>query len=363
MRNTKWTWRVFFAGLALLIIGGIGFAFTFNGNVIEKGEAYNKTFTLTDDKVENITLNTEHDSNIIFKESQNGKNYVEVSGHYTKSEIEQIKTTEVQNDGTTLNLEVKNKEPFVDFMKINIYGKQEITIYLNKEQALKELVVEGNSSDMMVSDGSLQTLKVSASSGEIQLERTNADQISVNNDSGDTRLVDLTGDTNVKASSGEIEAARIDGDLTTETTSGDIDAENVTGSAIKLVSNSGSISADNFSAKQISLETNSGDIEGSQLDGKVHSTSSSGSIELDGLGASASAKTSSGDIELAFNQEPKTVTVDSNSGEVNVTLPAGIKAIYNVRSDSGDIKMPNNSKNASSEINAVTSSGDIKISD
>ncbi|EIA20749.1 DUF4097 family beta strand repeat-containing protein [Listeria fleischmannii] len=363
MKNKNWTWRLFFAGLVLLIIGGIGFAFTFqSGNMFENGEAYSKTFTLTNDTVKNITVDTTHDSNILFKESQNGKNYVEVSGHYSNNEIKQIKSTEVQNDGTTLNLEVKNKGSFFNVMKIYAYGKQNVTIYLNNDSALDELTIHGNSADTLVSDGKVKNLAVSASSGEIQLERMTSNGTKVTNESGDVRLTDLKGSTTVTSSSGEIETTRLKGNLTIESSSGDISTENISGEEIKLANNSGEIQANLLSAKQISFESNSGDIEGSRLDGKVHANSSSGTIDLEDLMNDSSAKTSSGDIDLTFSQAPKTVDATSNSGEVKIELPSGTKAIYNVRSDSGSVKIPNNSKNASSEINAVTSSGDIKVS-
>lgn len=75
--------KLFFVGLVLFIIGVIGVVLMMNkGNMIEKGELFIKQWDLLVENINFIVFFFECDVMFEWKESINGKNYIELKGNY-----------------------------------------------------------------------------------------------------------------------------------------------------------------------------------------------------------------------------------------------------------------------------------------
>ncbi|WP_099224610.1 DUF4097 family beta strand repeat-containing protein [Listeria costaricensis] len=362
MNKTRWMKRVFLAGLVLLIIGGIGFLLTFNkGEMVDNGTAFNETYELSDESINELKLETSHDTNIQFKDSTTGKNYIEVSGRYSDGEIEQLKKAKPENGDKSLTLVTTDQGDWFNFFEFHVYGEQTITVYLTAPDMLKDLKVDGRSADVTVQNGQLVQADLQADSGDIALHGLDAEKINIENRSGDTVMTDTKGDTLYSADSGELEVARHEGNLKAAASSGGFDIDTITGSQLSLSTDSGEISTANAASKESSYKTSSGDIEADGATGKVTASTDSGSIELDGLKENVSAESSSGDLDMTFSQLPAKVEAKSDSGAIELELPSGSEAIFNTKTDSGNIKVPNSVSGATSTVTLTTSSGDIEV--
>ncbi|WP_239257134.1 DUF4097 family beta strand repeat-containing protein [Listeria ilorinensis] len=362
MNKTRWMKRVFLAGLVLLIIGGIGFLLTFNkGEMVDSGTTFKQTYELSDKSVNELKLETSHDTNVQFKESTTGKNYVEVSGRYSDGEIEQLKKAKPEDGGKSLTLVTTDQDDWFNFFEFHVYGEQTITVYLTAPNMLKNLKVDGRSADVTIQDGQLVQADLQADSGDLILHSVETEKINIENRSGDTVMTDTKGDAHYSADSGDLEVARHQGNLVAEASSGSIDTDTISGSRLSLSTDSGEISTVNTASKESTYRASSGDIEASGATGKVTANTDSGSIELDGLKENVTAESSSGDLEMTFNQLPAKVEAKSDSGSIELELPSGAEAIFNTKTNSGDIKVPNSVSGATSTITLTTSSGDIEV--
>ncbi|EAH1618184.1 DUF4097 domain-containing protein, partial [Listeria monocytogenes] len=129
MRKHHLSKKLFFAGLVLFIIGAIGVALTMNkGNMIEKGEPLTKQWDLSAESINSIAFSSERDVTFEWKESTNGKNYIELKGNYSANDKKAIqKLDPVSEDGTSFNITVPEEEDWYNgFGKIYAYGQQKV---------------------------------------------------------------------------------------------------------------------------------------------------------------------------------------------------------------------------------------------
>ncbi|HBJ9443961.1 TPA: DUF4097 domain-containing protein [Listeria monocytogenes] len=350
MRKHHLSKKLFFAGLVLFIIGAIGVALTMNkGNMIEKGEPLTKQWDLSAENINSIAFSSERDVTFEWKESTNGKNYIELKGNYSANDKKAIqKLDPVSEDGTSFNITVPEEEDWYNgFGKIYAYGQQKVTVYLTKDTKLadfkvKKFVSSTNSGELKVSNLEANTAQMATSSGDLELSNMKANS-SVETGSGQTDLTNLTGDLEVNGGSG------------------DVNVTGVKAKKLKIAIDSGDIELTSGTVTDLAvLTTSSGDIDASTK-GKVQAESNSGAIELAGITNDVTAKTSSGDIDVAFIKQVKNIEINTDSGEVELELPGDFKAIYEASSNSGSIKVPTSDSNTDNRVTVKTSSGDIKI--
>ncbi len=205
------------------------------------------------------------------------------------------------------------------------------------------------------------SLRIDANSADIELRSGDGQSIEVHRTGGADGLF----------SDGPQESYR-DGELELRSDCGPIsfghcDAKYVVvvprGLEVRIEAGSGDLRADGLTGT-IELKTSSGDIDVSGTSGAVVLEASSGDIKAEGLRAdNASAHASSGDIELGFAMAPSTVTVETSSGDVDITLPEGSGA-YNVETEASsgdeDVKVSTDTASART-IHAKASSGDVSV--
>lgn len=84
---------------------------------------------------------------------------------------------------------------------------------------------------------------------------------------------------------------------------------------------------------------NNGDISITGVDGEIEATNVNGSIRLEGVSGSAVVNTVNGGVTAVFRQvtADKAMSFTTLNGDVDVTLPAGVKADVRLATDNGDV--------------------------
>ncbi|EAK8405781.1 DUF4097 domain-containing protein [Listeria monocytogenes] len=356
--------KLFFAGLVLFIIGAIGVSLTMNkGNMIEKGEPLTKQWDLSTENINSITFSSERDVMLEWKESTNGKNYIELKGNYSANDKKAIQKLEpVSEDGTSFDITVPEEEDWYNgFGKIYAYGQQKVTVYLTKDTKLADLEVKSHSGDINVADFKVKKFVSSTNSGELKVSNLEANTAQMATSSGDLELSNMKANSSVETGSGQTDLTNLTGDLEVNGGSGDVNVTGIKAKKLKIAIDSGDIELTSGTVTDLAvLTTSSGDIDASTK-GKVQAESNSGFIELAGITNDVTAKTSSGDIDVAFIKQVKNIAINTDSGEVELELPGDFKAIYEASSNSGSIKVPTSDSNTDNRVTVKTSSGDIKI--
>ena len=186
---------------------------------------------------------------------------------------------------------------------------------------------------------SLSSLKISATSGEVNVQDTVAESVELNVSSGMISAGLQADDVKLDSTSGTV-SVNVNARNTVEinTTSGKISAT-VQAGEIKAESTSGRVSLTQSGASdKIELHTTSGNIE-AVLDtvGTVKASSTSGSVSLQGKKIQkAEAGCTSGTITFSADETPQRLILDSTSGDLRIYLPADASFTAEVDQTSGD---------------------------
>ena len=108
----------------------------------------------------------------------------------------------------------------------------------------------------------------------------------------------------------------------------------------------------------------SGDISAERLAGHLELTTESGDVAGRDLNpATAKATTDAGNVDLEFATQPVSVHANSDSGDVDVTVPAGGEYRVDATTTAGDVKVEGILRNdhAGRTITATADAGDVTV--
>lgn len=108
----------------------------------------------------------------------------------------------------------------------------------------------------------------------------------------------------------------------------------------------------------------SGDIAAERLAGHLDLTTDSGDVAGRDLNPTVvTATTDAGNVDLDFATQPVSVRANSDSGDVDVTVPAGGEYRVDATSDGGDVQVQGILRNdhAGRTINATADAGDVTV--
>ena len=108
----------------------------------------------------------------------------------------------------------------------------------------------------------------------------------------------------------------------------------------------------------------SGDIAAERLAGHLDLTTDSGDVAGRDLNPTVvTATTDAGNVDLDFATQPVSVRANSDSGDVDVTVPAGGEYRVDATSDGGDVEVQGILRNdhAGRTINATADAGDVTV--
>ncbi len=168
-----------------------------------------------------------------------------------------------------------------------------------------------------------------------------AADLSFNTASASIGVTGVEGDVSLDTGSGSLRISNVNGDVFADTGSGAIDLEGISGSAVIADTGSGSISLEDVSASRVTVDTSSGRIAGRALSAEeVVLDTGSGGIDVQGVAAARiSCNTGSGAVRLGLAADVDRLIVESGSGAVAVTVPAGFGAALELDSGSGRVSV------------------------
>lgn len=169
---------------------------------------------------------------------------------------------------------------------------------------------------------------------------------------GSIKISNLSGTQNFKTSGGSLTIENVSGNTIGATSGGSI---NVTGSKdnIDLKTSGGSITAKDCSGKII-LKTSGGSLNLSKLNGNINASTSGGSVKLDDITGNISASTSGGSVTV--NDVTGTLITSTSGGSMRLS---GISGNVEAKTSGGsmDVKIK-----STSDYVKLSNSGNINLS-
>jgi len=172
-------------------------------------------------------------------------------------------------------------------------------------------------SNLQTSGGSISISNLSGS----QDFKTSGGSLSVDNVSGNTVGATSGGSISVTNSKDNIKLATSGGSITAKDCSG----------TINLATSGGSINLSNLNGN-INAATSGGSITANNISGTFNTGTSGGSVNLSGISGNVNAKTSGGSMNVKIASVSDYVKL-SNSGSLNLSLPAGKSYNLNVKAN------------------------------
>jgi len=235
---------------------------------------------------------------------------------------------------------------------------------------LNELIIDGNSSDVRVEfiESDSDTVKVDISGKVEPYVAERIDQIDISNQAlnldlhtnNKVRLMQFNfaePEIIVQVSMPKSEALD---KLQVNISSGNTKLYDAAINELALESRSGDISLNNVKATEAVITSQSGYLKINSIASKLTATTGSGDIKVNNLVGELTADSKSGYITVV-QQESNNATVTTSSGDVKFTAAKDFNGFYDVRSNSGDIKVPDNNGTSNALIKIKTGSGNINV--
>lgn len=231
------------------------------------------------------------------------------SAEKIKQVLDENYTIDIRVESGKLYAVVKQKSSFFNWNNHGLSISFKITVP-------KQL-----NSNLRTSGGNIQISNLSGSHDF----KTSGGSLSIENVSGN-----ILGAT----SGGSIMLTGSKGDIDLKTSGGSITANDCNGS-INLRTSGGSLSMSNLDGV-VNAATSGGSVAASNIKGTFTTGTSGGSMHLDGISGNVDATTSGGSMNVKIKSVKDYVKL-SNSGNINLTLPAGKGYNMNVKSNGIDI--------------------------
>ncbi len=252
------------------------------------------------------------------------------------------RTPEISVSGSTLYIETTNNG--FNFFSSPTGFSCTVIIYVPQKKDFDEITLHTTSGDIEVDRAisARDEIQISSTSGDIKSEKgLFADTVKVTATSGDIELYNIDAD-----------------DFVAEASSADIEVRKFTGGTGKIHTTSGDINADDFASEYANFQSTSGGITVKKLDCDYFD-----------------AKNTSGGIELEFLSAPAaTSAIQCTSGDVDLYLPMRARFSVDVVSNSGTFRdkfnnnrveprnnYTQNYNGGGAEIKIQTTSGDISL--
>ena len=300
------------AGLIVATIGICLSGFNFNG--LSTQERVSETIEITED-FENINIEDVGDASI--RLSKDGVCRIECT-FYNRN-----RTVATVSDGT-LNVTKQDERKWFDHIGI-VQLSDTTVIYLPKNQ-YASLKLDGDTGDFTLSDGFFfESADIKTTTGDIMLFHTSF--------SGALSLKYTTGDVEISDTKAK--------EITVRGNTGRTAMSDITAEDIKIQATTGKVSLLKIRAENVSVKTDTGDQTFSDivLIGEIR-------IEAD-----------TGDVSFTACDAAQ-IYVNTDTGDVAGTFLS--EKIFIVRTDTGDLDVPNSVSGGRCEI--TTDTGDVKIS-
>ncbi|WP_052759602.1 DUF4097 family beta strand repeat-containing protein [Paenibacillus sp. DMB20] len=224
------------------------------------------------------------DIEVSFEPGKGSEGYIDFQGNVHQEVIDRLK--QLKPEGSEFKMDLTPPETFRVF-SVNLQSARgKIQVVLPKGTRLDELSLSSYSSDLEVSSGTAKKMKISSLSGHIKLNDITADELILNNHSGDISGAGITAGVKAKTLSGGIDLKQLEGES-------------------RLESHSGSVELTLKGVSSIDVKTLSGDVD---------------IIPDPGFDGFYEATTLSGDITTPKSpkESKHTIKVDTHSGNIDI---------------------------------------------
>ncbi len=315
------TTKIFIVATSLMLLGAIIFcgAMTMNSwnfMKLSTNEYETNNYEINED-FKSISINTKV-SNIKFAPSEDSKCSV------VCFEEKNMKHSVTVNDGTLL-IELKDERKWYERIGIGFEFPM-VTVFLPKGE-YNDLLVETatgdveiakdfkfNSMDISMTTGDIKNyasvtnaLKVTTTTGKINLEKISAGSIDLSLSTGNVTASDITVEGNIKTSqtTGKLNLTNVSCmDIISNATTGDISLHNVIAMGnFRINRETGDVNLEQSDASEIYIRTETGDVKGSLLSDKVFivNTETGRKVLPNTItGGRCEIKTETGDIKITI---------------------------------------------------------------
>lgn len=188
-----------------------------------------------------------------------------------------------------------------------------------------------------------RTVAVNLGAGEIRAENVDG-ALYLHARSGAVATSDTRGTLEIDTGSGRVTVDGATGDVAIDTGSGGVRANRVSGGRLSIDTGSGGVTAGELDVTDLEIDTGSGSIEIDVVTApRIEAETGSGRIRIGGAETSELLlDTGSGSVDVALLSTLRSAEIDTGSGGVTLTMPAGLNAELVLDSGSGgvDVDMP-----------------------
>lgn len=379
------------AGALLMVLAGIGAVVFFTANGFSTNNPFDRR-NISSQLEENKTLKVDAAKPVSLTVNSNAGGATITGADVNTVQVKIIKTA-YDSTQARADAEVKTIKYMIEQTGNNITLKYELPKSMNFDNKV-------NTVDFIVTVPNETTVKTDTNMGKVSVTGTKG-SVDIQNDFGEVTLDNIEGAAYVKTNSGEVSATSMQagkgdinlnsdfgsvslenasannvtlnsnsgkitlkqvkatGDITTKTSFGDTDFENGSGNTLSIETKSGGVTLskltisneikvqDEFGeielqqsmAASYDLHTNSGDVNIDGAKGKLKAYTDFGVIEIKNAQAvTLDLKTKSGSVEFDGSLGAGPHMVQSDFGEINLTLPADSKLNVDLSTDFGKIK-------------------------
>lgn len=224
-----------------------------------------------------------------------------------------------------------------DISEVTIsYDEEKITFFEseNDELTVKEYMTENKSSYYAKVEQNDDSIKISEGGKPFFKE-------------GFTRYIEVylptSYDKNLTATAtdGDIDISGMDlllNDLRIDSTSGMVQLNNAEAQDIYLSSTSGTLDLGHLNAETIRIDTTSGNVTCEMLDGNVTYTTTSGNADiLSAIGSGSYKANNSGKLDVVYTQVTGDLSFFNKNDNINVTLPADLEFEFEATTKNGAV--------------------------
>ena len=213
----------------------------------------------------------------------------------------------------------------------------------------------------------LNLVNVKLSAGKINADNVNCTELSVNNSFGDMRISSVQSDKmTVHASAGNIDltSAVVKGTLKIENDFGDVELRDIQAGSLIVDLDSGKLKTTDVKADTVTLTNDFGIIEMNGMDtGDLDATLKSGDLKGGDVKAdNINIKNDFGDIVMDSTAFTKLCRVDSNSGDIRLSLLMNRDDVsYELKTDAGSVTVDGSKSTGSVESRAAGASATLRV--
>lgn len=323
-------------------------------------------------EVEDIDLNIAHHA---------GANIIDFEDEVSDLDIYNYDFEKEVVDGV-LSIKIKRKKKGI------FLARKRATLSLFLPSSMQYIKIHSESGDVEISDVSLHGLVVDMGFGDLALKELEVEKIKIHNQVGDSALMNSKGNVILESKSGDVYVKDMQGDtmqltvtsgdveiehsqlqhVIVKSTSGDIELNHITAVSLDGQATSGDVELMQSNMQEVVLQVKSGDIQVEKsvvINAELKSTC--GDIEFDGSCTSIKASGASGDICLDV-KEVKRIEADTKMGDVEISLH-GKGYVADLETVVGDIEVYGDKEEDGSyyygsqevSISVATTMGDICI--